>query len=137
MILTLLACATVTLTIPKPIPSDTDRILDAIALTENWDGKTVGKAGEWGPWQMTPANWRRYSPHIPIRHANKAQLRQVAREHLAYLVGRLRGYGIETPSVWMLGLAWAAGPFKASKYTGRPEKIDYANRVEALYDDRK
>ncbi len=136
MIMTLLAAATVTLTIPKPPEVDVERMLDAIAACENWDNKTAGAAGEWGIFQMTPASWThaRGSLRKTIQQATPSEMRTAAREELLFRMATARINHVE-PTPFICGLLWTAGVSATLKHTASQAKRAYATRCENLYSE--
>lgn len=129
----MLAAATITFAIPAPRAINEDRLLDCIARTENWDGRTAGRSGEWGDFQMIPSTWRAYSPK-PIRLATKAEWREGARKHLSWLKRSLTANHCDV-TVFTLALAWNAGAHAVGRKTCPAEKLAYADRCEALYEE--
>ena len=128
-----LACATVHVTISPPKPLDLERMLEAIKQVEAWDGKTRGKAGEWGPWQMTPEVWHYYTTKS-MTWATPFQLRTNARRELVRLSEQI--VCLRQPvTAFNLALAYGGG----LRLIGRKEvpaaKLDYAQRVENCYQD--
>lgn len=113
----------------KPVP-DRARILRVISAVENWDGKTPGARKEWGPWQMLPENYARYSGR-KIRDASPADLEAAAILHAGWIIQTLEARHLPV-SAYTVGLAWAAGIDAA-----RPSAIKraYAQRCASLYDD--
>ena len=116
-------------------PIDEGKMLDSIRQVENWDGKTLGAKGEWGPWQMTPGVFHDYirTPvGVKVRTATKTQLREAAVKHLAWLFGMLSEHHLPvTP--YAIGLAWGAGFEAVRTNSASPAKRDYAQRCENLY----
>jgi hypothetical protein len=135
MISAIVASAAVSFSLP-PVPElSQERLLDAIAQAENWDGITPGKAGEWGPWQMTPAVWRQHMGALPFRTASKADLRQAAAKHLRWLCQTLNSRYLPV-NPFYLAVAWNAGwRAAASKNRLPPDVADYAQRVTNLYEN--
>lgn len=129
--LTMLAVITLPLLVPAPL--DAERILDCIRAVENWDGRTAGRAGEWGHWQMRPKVWAHYSS-VPQVRASPQEERRVAREHLAWIRKTLHGQAVkETP--YAIALCWTAGTETVLRAAASPQKRDYATRARALYED--
>ena len=136
MLSALLASAIVTLTIPAPPKIDVEKMLDAIAGAEAWDGKTVGKAGEWSAYQLTPAVWKhcRGTLNKSMRQATPSELRAAAREELQFRIVTLEINHI-TPTPFLCGLAWSAGVSSVLRNTASQAKLDYATRTANLYSD--
>lgn len=135
MISALLASAVVTLTIPPPRALDLDLMLDVIAQTEAWDGHSVGRAGEIGPWQITPAVWSRYM-HGTMRGAPLEQLRYVAFRHVSDLIKQLKARG-HAVTPFNVGLAYNGGIGLVGQKTVPRAKFEYATRCENLFDSQK
>ena len=135
MISSVLAAAVITFSVPQQPKLDVERMLDAIAGVENWDGHTKGAAGEWGPWQMTPTVWKhcRGTLHKTMQQATPSELRTAAREELHFRIVTLE-MNHETITPFIVGLAWGAGMTATLKNTATRAKHDYAHRVANLYD---
>lgn len=136
MLLSLIACATVTLTIPKAPEIDVERLLDCIAQVENWDGHSAGAAGEWGEFQMRPEVWQhcRGALRKTMKQATPSEHRTAAREELLFRMATLEINHVKaTP--YSAALAWTAGVAAVVNQTAREEKRAYAKRVVNLYHD--
>ena len=135
MLTAFLAAAAVTLTIPPPPKLDVERLLDAIAAVENWDGKTRGAAGEWGPWQMTPEVWKRCRGNIrkTLQMAEPHELRAAAREELQFRIATLQ-INHHVPTAFLVALAWGAGVRATLDGKATEKKREYARRVETVYE---
>lgn len=132
-------CVSLRAAMPKP-RCDIDVMVEALRQTENWDGHSRGAAGERGPWQITPAVWKRYS-NLPFgcadghSNADKTEQRRVAREFVYAIMHRL-SLANRDRDAFTVATVWAAGwdcyfywtPHKPSK-----AKFAYARRAEALY----
>ena len=121
----------IVLNIPTAPTVDAQRMLAAIAGAEGWHpGQLPGRHGERGPWQITPAVWRKYSRTIQAT-ASMAEQRRVATAHLkATLLDLWRHSLPETP--YWVALVWNAGMTGA--VIGAPaESRDYAQRASNLY----
>lgn len=122
----------ITFQIPKPAVLDEERMLDAIKSTENWDGRTRGKAGEWGAFQIKPDVWRKYSK-LSERWATPEQERLVARLHLRWVRSQLVDNHLPDKP-WFIAAAWAAGVTAVNNRSFSREKQAYADRAEAIYE---
>jgi hypothetical protein len=134
MITTLLASAVIVFAVPEPEKLDIERMLDAIRGAENWDGKSTGHAGEYGPYQMTPEVWRksRMGWKKDIREATPDEWRAAALEDLRFRIVSLEiNHFRVTP--FLAALAWTAGVRAVITHTASRAKADYATRAERLY----
>jgi hypothetical protein len=138
MISAVLAAAVITFSVPQPPKLDVERMLDAIAGVENWDGRTPGAAGEWGPWQMTPAVWKhcRGTLHKTLQQATPSELRTAAREELHFRMATLE-INHHKLTAFLVGLSWTAGVKATLSNTATDAKREYAKRVEAIYESSK
>lgn len=137
MLLSLIACATVTLTIPKAPPIDVERLLDCIAQIESWDGKTTGKAGEWGAFGIVPSVWKhaRGASRKTIQQATPSEMRTAARDEMLFRMATLQiNHMVLTPR--LCALAWGAGVSAVIQDAASEAKRDYARRVENLYNEK-
>ncbi len=134
MISSLLACAVITFAIPKPAELDVERLLDAIKDVEAWDGKSTGAAGEYGPFQITPAVW------IHCRTVRKTMIQATPSEHRAAaraeLLFRIATAQINhmTVTPYICGLLWGAGVSATIGHTASPAKHEYATHVMNCYE---
>lgn len=135
MLAGVLAAAVITFSVPQPPKLEVERMLDAIAGAENWDGRTPGAAGEWGPWQMTPAVWKhcRGTLRKSLQQATPSELRTAAREELHFRIVTLE-MNHEPITPFIVGLAWTAGMSATLKNTASRVKHDYAHRVANIYE---
>ena len=136
MISALLASAVITFALPEAPKLDVEKMLDAIAGAENWDGHSVGKAGEVGPWQMTPAVWRhcRGSLRKTMQQATPSELRTAARAELMFRIATAQ-INHRTVTPFLCGLLWGAGVSAALNGTASEAKRAYAERVRSIYQD--
>lgn len=121
---------------PKAAPAiDADRMLAAIAQVENWKRGTVGSAGEYGPYQIIPSVWRRYSRQSAWS-ASPAEHHRVASRHLEDVRKLLAAAG-HAVTPFSIGLAWNAGPTAAIRGTAPARSRDYAARARNVYEASK
>lgn len=99
---------------------DIGHLITAIKRAENWDGKTMGARGEWGPLQMTPLIRKQFE------HDERAYIR--------YLFKECAKLG-KPPTAWLVGLLHNAGYPAVRNHTALAAKLDFAERVENLYND--
>ena len=133
MIASLVACAAMTIQILMPL--DRPKMLEAIAKVEAWDGKTKGKAGEWGRYQMTPGIFHQYvrlPVGVTVRTATHAQLHEAAVKHLDWIIDALTEHKLPV-NAYTVGLAWGAGFEAVRTNSASAMKRDYAQRCANLY----
>ena len=134
-------CGSILAATPKPA-CDIDLMVETLRQIENWDGRSLGAAGERGPWQFTPDVWHQYST-LPFScaegksNAEKTEQRRVAREVVFAISERVKA-ARRTPDAYTVALIWGAG--WSAYYYGQPhkpsaKKRDYAQRAENLYID--
>lgn len=99
---------------------DIDYMIRAIKLAENWDGKTPGQMGEWGPMQMRPAIYKQFG------NDERGYIRELFKE-----CAKLR----KRPTAWLVGLLHNAGYPAVRDHKAMAAKMDFAQRVENLYND--
>ena len=136
MLSLIIASAIVTVTIPQPEKIDCERMLDAIAVAENWDKKSEGKAGEWGEFQMTPTVWRktRIGKRKTMQQATPEERRAGAREDLLVRIATLQVNHF-TISPFIVALAWNAGLTATIGHNTSKIKQAYAERCATIYDN--
>ena len=64
---------------------DVPRLIEAIAMVENWDGKTMGKAGEWHRLQFKPATFAQFTS-IELMRATPLTVEIVERKYVSWIV---------------------------------------------------
>jgi len=117
---------------PKADTLCAHRLADSIRAVENWKPGTVGAAGEVGPWQITPAVWRKYS-RASQWSAPVSEHRRVALAHIASLRAGLRRNSFpESPHY--IALAYTAGLSATINRTATRMKWDYAHRAANIYE---
>ena len=121
----------IVLNIPAPAPVDEARMLWALVQVENWDGRTAGRSGEWGPLQIKPATWRQFSK-VPQRRATVEEVQRVALCHLRNCTDGLRRTGLPVTPYWV-ALVWRAGLRNLQRHTVKREWRNYAERAENCY----
>lgn len=127
-----------TITVP-PLhePMDNDKLLRMIELTENWDGESVGAAGECGPWQMLYSTWLNYATdhnYMPFSRAAWLEPRAqcVIREHASWIRDEIEKHRLpDTP--YTFALFWKAGAGRVINHRCRSVDKKYAERASALY----
>lgn len=118
---------------------DLHRVVEAIRLTEAWDGKSVGQCSEAGPFQFRPSTWLAHSSaplewsHLKTAQA-KAEQRRAALEHVEWIHRRLPSLKLKN-SVWSIALVWNAGYGNVEHNNISKRAYDYANRCSNLYYD--
>lgn len=122
-------------------PEDNDlnlvRVTEAIRTVENWDGKSVGKSGELGPYQILPSVWKQFSQK-PLSWAYsefpeaKAEQTRVANALVSWIFLRLPLLNYKR-SAYSIGLVYCAGYENARNNTISRAKHDYADRVYNVY----
>lgn len=124
----LLMCA-----MSKSSAIDRERFLDAVKEVET-GGRlgAVGRNGERGPWQFTPAVWRQHSRESFWKAHNYPMSRHVARCHFDWIATRLSANGV-IPTPQLIAAAWNCGV--SATVSGRIPKStqSYASRVTNLY----
>jgi len=127
----------------RPAPASyrllsTKYLLKAIDKVEDWDGRTVGRDGERGPWQMKASTWHQYSkenmPYSERSWRNWTEAQRVLQEHASWIMDRMET--LETPrTAYIFALIWKVGygNFKRGRITEADR--DYAQRAENLYLD--
>lgn len=122
---------------PRP-PIDVNIMVDALRVTENWDGVSRGAAGERGPWQITRAVWMQYSNH-PFTHCeSKAfidEQRLVVKFYVAEIISQLV-INDQNDTPFAIALCWCAGPRCAIHHSPRAPseaKCEYASRAQNIY----
>lgn len=101
----------------RPMPASypllsTKFLLRSIDKVENWDGRTLGRAGERGPWQMKESTWRQYSkenmPYSERSWRNWTEAQRVLEEHASWIMDRMET--LETPqTAYIFALIWKVG----------------------------
>ncbi len=126
--------AAFTLAFATPTEVDLPRLLQAVAQVESGcDDKAVGKRGERGRYQLSPAVWGQHARKQPFTLAHNAtESKVVADHHIQWLLDRLRFASIElTP--YNIALAWNAGFSAMTHNKLTAVHRDYADRVVNLY----
>lgn len=120
---------------PFPRPMDNDVLLKMIAMTENWDGQSVGAAGERGDWQMLRSTWHHYSTEpFPWSRRGWAQpeAQRVLREHASWIRDEMEFHSLpQTP--YTFALMWKAGETRVLHRRPRPVDYEYAERAHNIY----
>lgn len=116
-------------------PLDNDRLLEAIKGTEDWDGDSIGAAGELGPWQMLPLTWHTYSHEtMPYTRGawDEAEPQRVIHAHASWIRDRMERLHLpQTP--YTFALFWKAGYGRVTKHKLRGVDRDYASRAQNIY----
>lgn len=99
---------------------DIGHLITALKQTENWDGKTQGGRGEWGPLQMLPGIYRRFAKD--------------ERGYIRHLIGECHKLN-KRPTAWLIGLLHNAGYPAVRDHHALAAKLDFAQRVENLYNE--
>ena len=116
---------------------DIDRLAKAIATIENWDGHSVGAAGERGKYQISLSVWSQHTNKTFVLAASNhplavAEQREVVIKHLEWIKGCLPGLKLKR-SAFDIALVYTAGYGNVAAKRISPEKRDYANRVATIY----
>jgi hypothetical protein len=69
-------------------PLSKTKMVETLRLIEAWDGRSVGGAGEWGPWQICPRVWRQFSRSSLYSAPSQEHLR-VASALVSWIIGNL------------------------------------------------
>lgn len=114
------------------------KYIRAIKQAENWDGHSVGAAGERGPMQFLPDVWAA----ITLRPFYMAERRNAAacvvadyveRKHIERLI-HFCDYLHRPATAYSIGLLHNAGFAHVRDHTASAAKKDFAQRVQNLYD---
>lgn len=97
---------------------DIGHLVTAIKSVENWDGRTPGAQGEWGPMQMTPAIYKRFASD--------------ERAYVRYLLEECRKLR-KPPTAWLVGLLHNAGYPAVRDHRALEAKLNFAERVATVY----
>lgn len=115
---------------------DNEKLLQAIALVENWDGESIGAAGERGPWQMLESTWKEYSDdtmpfskHVWIR---SAEAHRVLNAHASRIRDWMEAKSLPQ-TAWTFALFWKAGYGRVIHNRLRPADKAYAERAQNIY----
>jgi hypothetical protein len=115
---------------------DSTKMVESIRIVEN--STKIGRAGERGPWQILPSVWRQYSKR-PLAWASSKQSACVAEQkrvvlaHIHWIREQLRTINLpDTPR--SIALIWGAGFENVRRETIKPEKLDYADRAQNIYE---
>ena len=109
----------------------------AIADVENWDGKSIGKAGERGRLQFTKARWGQLSTK-PFRWADSRQnfaikeTHRVERAHIVDLIEQCKKIH-RRPTAYLVAAFHTAGFTAVSSGHIQAFKKDFAERVAIVY----
>ncbi len=137
MISLILAAATVTLAIPTAPALDVERLLDAIAEVEAWDGKTPGASGEWTRWQMLPSVWLHCrTVRKTMIQATPSEHRAAARQELLFRIATAQ-INHMTVTPYLCGLLWGAGVSATINHKAGPAKHEYATHIMNCYEAAK
>jgi hypothetical protein len=120
---------------PMSVPLDNDKLLKAIEETEDWDGESVGAAGEAGPWQMLPSTWREYSsepfPYSGVKwRGHEAQ--RVVHEHASWIRDQMEKRRLPQ-TAYTFALFWKAGDGRVLRNAARRVDKEYAERAANIY----
>lgn len=119
-------------------PLDVNVMVDALRVTENWDGVSRGAAGERGPWQITRAVWMRYSHHPFDQSEPKVfidEQRMVAKHYVTDIISQLL-WNEQNETPFAIALCWCAGVSCAIHHRPRAPseaKCEYASRAQNIY----
>lgn len=118
---------------------DLDKVVEAIRIVEAWNGRSVGAAGEVGPFQFKASVWAEYSDQ-PFAWAwgshpvQKAEQRAAARRLVAWIDAQLKDVPLPR-TARSIGLVWTNGLTAAKRHKVSSAKRDYAQRVANIYAD--
>ena len=116
-----------------------DHLLEAIRVVEDAHHYQYGAAGEQGDYQILPSVWRAYSKK-PFGWTERykdavavAEVRRVAELHAEWILSKLAH--LQQPfTAHSFGLMWTAGYGAVRTRTYSKAKLDYARRVQNVYD---
>lgn len=117
-----------------------DRMIDAIKGAENWDGRSIGAAGELGPMQFRSSTWFDYSSK-PFHWAlgrtplAKEELDLASHRHIQRLLHYCSILG-KTPTPYLVALLHTAGFGAVRTKTCSAAKKDFAERAANLYHEK-
>lgn len=97
---------------------DIGHLITAIKTVEAWDGKTPGAMGEWGPMQMRPAIYKRFSTD------ERGYVKELIKECMKL---------DKKPGAWIIGLLHNAGYPAVRDHRALAAKLNFAERVENVY----
>ena len=124
----------------EPEPLDIPRLIRAIKAVENWDGHSIGQAGERGPMQFTAATWYKFSrkPHRWCQWKHEFAIKERERVEPLYIAELIKEATImdRKPTPWVIAaLHCAGGSAVASRHIPAMKK-DFSQRVENVYYDK-
>jgi hypothetical protein len=128
------AAPTVTVPTYQP-PINNELLLKAIAATENWDGESVGAAGERGPWQMLPSTWAMYSdsPFPRTRWEwHSAEANRVLHMHASWIRDQMDKKHLKR-TAWVFAAFWKGGYGRVMNNRLRTVDKAYADRAQNNY----
>lgn len=117
---------------------DSRRAARAIRAVENWDGRSVGRSGELGPYQMLPSTWAMFSKR-PLwwawsgRPECRLEQDDVAMREVDWIRARLKKLDLGD-SVWAIGLVHNAGYGHVTAGLVETRHRAFADRVRAVYE---
>ena len=118
-------------------PLDNEKLLRMIDLVEDWDGDSLGAAGEQGPWQMLPSTWRQYSkkqmPYSETAWANPEPQR-VLREHASWIRDQMEKHNAPQ-TAYTFALIWKSGWSRVYHHNERRADKEYAELAQNIYEE--
>lgn len=112
-------------------------LAEAIADVESADHDLkVGENGERGRWQFQEQLWCQITPALFLAAHDPETARRVAVRHLEWLRKKLDPFAAHAvqPAVFLLALAWKAGPHAVLNNFASKAQREYAQKVAAEYD---
>ena len=116
-------------------PLDNGALLRMIDLDENWDGESIGAAGESGPWQMLPSTWRQYTKEpypYSERKWREPEAQRVIHAHASWIRDQMERHRWPQ-TAYTFALVWKAGYGRVLHNTVRTVDKQYAERGENIY----
>lgn len=124
-----------------PEPLDPKRLLRALKGAENWDGLSIGRAGEKGALQWREETWFQFSTK-PFHYClgktpyARAELAEAEERYIQWLMHACRVLG-RKPTPYLVGQIHTAGFGKVESGNVGAAKRDFAQRVSNLYYDER
>lgn len=122
---------------PEEMPLDNEELIDVCRQVENWDGFSVGRFGELGPYRFTRDAWYQHtteSHSLALCDSERARsvTRDVCRAHASWLRDIMERRRMPQ-TAYSFALLWGAGPRRVATGHISPAKKSYAERAQNLY----
>lgn len=116
---------------------DLDHLAEAIAAVENWDGSSIGAAGERGKYQISFSVWSQHTNKpFALAASNQpvavAEQLKVTLKHLEWIIACLPGLKLRR-TAFNIALVYTYGYGNVAARRFSREKHDYAIRVANVY----